>query len=182
MTTRQESIVSFRTLKRASAITRPANSTAYAIGDVIANVTTNAYFLIGQNIANQDSGRVTRRTELTGEISKVVLKSNANQGTKPGIRLFFFAEAVTEVADNEPFAPTDADLESLVCTVDLLSADWLAANPGSGALGNSFCQSLDIAARFKSAGGTLHVVPVLTNTYTPVSGETFTLDVVVTAD
>jgi hypothetical protein len=178
----QESEVGFRTVVKSAAITRPADTTQYAIGDVLAAVTSNDYFVIGTDSERDERGRITRRNRLTGTINAIVMHSSANQSTKPGIRLFIFDRAVTKVADNAAFAPTDAEMLTLICTVDLPADRWLAGNVTSGAGGNSFCQALNVDVPFRCAGGVLHIAAVLLNAYTPISGERFDITLTATPD
>jgi hypothetical protein len=75
-------------LTLSDSITRPANTTAYAAGDVISAVTTNDHYAFDSSKAGQ----------LRGKIEMARMMVLANQSTKPDLELWLFAEDIAEVA------------------------------------------------------------------------------------
>lgn len=177
MGTTHKAIVQFQTVRARDTITRPANATAYADGDVIANADNS--HLVFQNVV--DLGAATR----SGSIPTARITSSANQTQKPELELWLFQSEITASADNAAFAPTDAELADLVGIIDFPASSWRSGNSGAGAAGNSVCEATNLGLVFKLDGNTLHGVLVVRDPgtpYTPVSGETFTVDLLITKD
>lgn len=174
MSQRQESITTFKTVVIRDAITRPANTTAYTAGDVIAEVTTNDHLLFSEVVRkgpNHGSGMITN----------AIIRSSANQGTKLDAELWLFSVDMTEVADNAAFAPTDAELLTLVGVIDFPVASWKAGAATAGAGGNAVCLVENIGIAFRTTEN-LYGVLVARNAYTPVASEIFTVDLVIAQD
>jgi hypothetical protein len=161
-----------------SSITRPANTTQYAAGDVIAAVTTNNHFVF--------SGCL-RTGFNTGFLSGARITSSANQSTKLDAQLFLFSSSqdgtdpITETADNAAWSPTDDELAARIGVVNFPVADWFAGDVTSGAGGNSGCDANNLGVVLRS-NPDIYGVLVARNTYTPVSGEVFTISLLVTRD
>jgi hypothetical protein len=145
-------------------VTRPANTTAYTAGDVVTESTADALEFLG------DEQRIG-----VNIIHSAVCISSANQGTKPDLELWLFDADLTPADDNAAFAPTDAQMRTLVGVIEFPVASFKVGNSGSGADGNVACevQDLDIVFSPKAAGGMLYGVLVVRNAYTPVSAERF---------
>lgn len=169
---RQESITTFYTKELRDSITRPANTTAYTAGDVIAEVTTNDHFVFSDAV---------KAGHNTGMISNARIFSSANQGTKLDAELWLFHTNITEAGDNAAFAPTDAELLTLVGIIDFPVASWKAGNATAGADGNSVCVVENIGIAFRAIQN-LYGVLVARNAYTPVESEVFTIDLVIAQD
>lgn len=165
-------------LKRLSAtIQRPNNTTAYAAGDVLSEVTTNNY--------HQLSGAVKGKGAMSGRIKGASVIGSANQGTKPDLELWIFKDAIAEVADNAAFAPTDAEMLTLLAIIAIPVASFKVGNAGAGADGNiaQFVNQLDIPYRLDSdSDGVLHCQVVVRNAYTPVADEQITVNLDVELD
>jgi len=173
--------VSFRTNTFLSTLTRPSNTTAYAAGDVFANVTTNACFVLGTAWTETSPGddlSVARRNSETksGNIDWLMLVSSENPVTKMVGDLFVFRAQPTLVADNAAFAPTLAELQnSLVGVFPITADDWHSAGA------DSVCPIPNSSRVFKlldiDAGGTgqMYAVFVFRSAYTPASAETLSL-------
>lgn len=167
--------VKFATRRLVSTLTRPANADQYAAGDVVSAT---------------DDGHLTfsgaLETPHTGMISGARVICNANQATKPDLELWLFRSDIGEVADNAAFAPTDAEMETLVGVIAFPTANFLIGNPGSGADGNSVCEAFPLAIPLRLAGTpdakTIYGQLVVRNTYTPVSAEQFTVELYTTLD
>lgn len=165
-------------MKRLTAtIQRPNNTTAYAAGDVISAVTSNDY--------HQLSGAVRGKGAQSGRIKAASVVVNANQGTKPDLELWIFGSSIAEVADNSAFAPTDAEILTLLTIIAFPVASFKVGLSGAGAAGNiaQFQSQLDIPFRLGSGSdGTLHAQLVVRNAYTPIADEQFTVNLDVELD
>lgn len=153
--------------------TRPADTTAYAAGDVIADSTSAATILTFRGCAGND--------DEAGAIHSVLLIDGADQATKLNADLFLFDTAPTSYGnDNAAFTPTDAELQTLVGVISLdgtTAANLKEGDATSGAGGNVLIQQTGLNMPFRCAAGStkLYGVLVARNAYTPVSAETFRL-------
>lgn len=159
-----------------TSITRPNNTTQYAIGDVVATAA-------GDPVIVFDA--VARSAGGAGMIMTAKMVDSANQATPPILALWLFKArplSVNTPADNAAFNPSDADMLNLVGVIDLVTPKIGDATVGAG--GNLVIQSDVIALPFKCAGGddALYGVYVMANTYTPLANEVFTPDVTVLQD
>lgn len=166
-------------------LTRPADTNAYASGDVIATSTSAP---VAQKLllaAAVEGGY--------GLIKSARLLDSANQSTKGLFDIFLFNAAVALDNDNAAFTPTDTEMESLVAIIpmynrnDLLSsadADTpvytdvvYSGDATSGASGNCVFirNNLDLMFKCATDSRDLWWFIVPRNAYTPVSGEVFTL-------
>lgn len=145
----------------AASKTRPANTTAYAAGQVVAESTTAATVWTFANCVRANGG--------TGAILGALLTDTSKQGTTPQFNLWLFSALPTIQNDAVAFAPSAGDLANLVAVVNL--SNWTAANA------NGILQTTEINRPFKcAAGGTsLFGVLVAANAYVPVSGETLSI-------
>lgn len=173
MSGRTEAVVEFQTKILRASMTRPANTTAYTSGDVLAAVTTDAHLTF--------EGAVQPK-KLSGSISTARLFSSANQGTKLEAELWLFHTDITEVGDNEAFAPSDAELLTCIGRIDFSASSWAVGNAGSGASGNAMVEVKNIGLALRGAGQDIYGVLVARNAYTPVSGEVITAELVITQD
>ena len=166
--------VGFRPVFVSDSITRPSNTTAYAAGDAISEVTSNDFFTF--------DGVLPISPERTGTLNTVRLVSSANQSTKLDGELWLFRSTFTETADNSAFAPTDAEVATLVAVVDLPSSFWIVGNAASGASGNAVIEVTNLELPVTGDAGKLYGQLVARNAYTPVSAEVFTCELVVSQD
>lgn len=143
---------------------RPADTTQYAIGDVMAAVTTQLTLpLLGLPL--KTGGAVL--------LQSAVAISSACQTVKPAIDLLLFSADIIDLdADNAPFTPTDAQLLTFVGKVSFPAANWTGGDLSSGAAGNAYAQSAAVGMHIQSDN--VYAVAVAANTYTPVSSEVFT--------
>lgn len=143
---------------------RPADVTAYAVGDVVAAVTTSLTlpFLI------------SRYASEGGIIRSAVMISSAQVATHLDAELFLFSSNITDIdADNATFTPTDAQMETLVGVISFATASWKAGDLTAGAGGNSACVAASV--NIASSHDTLYGVVVARNAYIPVSSEKITV-------
>lgn len=143
---------------------RPADTTQYAVGDVMAAVTTALTLpFLGLN-------------KFTGGgclLQSAVAISSACQATKPAIDLLLFSADITDIdADNATFTPTDAQLLTFVGKVSFAAASWTGGDLTSGTGGNAYAQAASIGMHIKADA--IYGVAVAANTYTPIASEVFT--------
>ena len=144
-------------------VTRPADTTAYAAGDLIANSTT--------------AGSVTPITFTgvgsSGTITKWRLRTNrASAGTGWVARLHLYRSAPTPSnGDNGAWLTNKAAdwIGSLDAVMDMQFTDGAAGN-GTARVGPGITYDLG------SATDTLYALLETRSAYTPASGETFTPD------
>lgn len=138
------------------AITRAANTTQYAINDVMNNGadTTPLAFTLA------------RANDLRGWVVGGLCVSGSNQATLPNIDLLLFSSTFTIAADNAAFAPTYAQMQTYLGKIRF--STWVARGVRSDSDG-----SVEQPFVFIPASGTqiVYGVPVMQNTYTPVSVE-----------
>lgn len=153
---------------RAATITRPADVTAYATGDLLANSTT--------------AGSVTPFIFASGSprnmlASRFFMVSSNDTVTNKNYQLYLFGRSPTvSNGDNGAFAVTKANGMDSICAVFGSSA---AVNSGGGSI-NTFLP-IDGAGTFLTSGsvvllpGTFYGLIKVNAAYTPTSAETFDL-------
>lgn len=140
-------------------IIRPANTVAYASGDVINNdaVTTmlETSHLLG----------------LTTVLSASIVSSNP-AGT-PDFSLFCYSNNFAIALDNAAFDPSDADARGgRLGRIKFAASDW-AAFPS-----NKCCDGKPLAPfNFKQGQLEIYCVLVADSAYTPISGEVITISI-----
>lgn len=181
MGNRNNAVVQYDTRVISASLTRPANTTQYAAGEVISEVTTNNHFTFA-DMANAG--------KLSGQIDRAIITSSADGSgvLLPDLELWLFDTDIAEVADNAAFAPTDAEMLTLVGVIDFPVANWKVGLSG----GNSTCEGdrsggnvLPMAYKCKTVAGPAYNLfgqLVLRNAYTPISGEVFSVRLIVTRD
>lgn len=151
------------------AVTRPADTAQYAVGDAWSDSTTTP------TVPSFTAARIAGGT---GLLTTLTLVCAANQTTKPAFTVLVFDTTYTAIADNAAIALTDAEAARLVAVFNVATTDWKTTNPATGASGNVVAQLAPaFAAAFQCAAGSqsLFVLIRLENTYTPVSAEVLTL-------
>lgn len=145
--------------------TRPSDTTQYAAGDVIAATVQATLPFTG--VPTISGGGAL--------LQSAIISSRGNQSTKLDADLLLFSADISDLdADNAAFTPTDAQLETLVGVINFPTASWKAGDATSGAGGNAFCAVNNIGLVVKQ--DTLYGVLVARNTYTPLSGEIFKIN------
>lgn len=140
-----------------TSITRPANTTAYTIGDVVNgnSATTPIALPVGVN---------------SGEITQVVLETNNETVTLGTFRIHFFSGSFTIAADNAIFATLHANRAVYCGFVDLPILALDAAGAGAA-------QTKDDDLRIPFEGSTIYAVIVALGAYVPASAQVFHLTV-----
>lgn len=168
-----------------TAITRPDNTTAYASGDIIADVTTNNHFAFGDNAAtpSDDADLLLYAKQARSVVlNQVVLHSSANQATKPEGELWLFDTDIAEVGDNAAFAPSDTEMLTRVAVVDIASWRWKVGTSTSGTGGNAAAEINNLDIPLYIPKGKLWGVYVFRGAYTPIASEVWTLRLGLTRD
>lgn len=149
--------------------TRPADTTAYAAGDVVADSTSAPTIMRFKGAAR---GKATPSI-----IQHAVLVDSASVATKPDLELWLFDTTITMDNDNAAFTPTDAELLTLVGVIDFATGDFKVGDATVGAGGNSICEASNLGLPFNTTkdDNDLFGVLVVRNAYVPVSGEVFTV-------
>lgn len=149
-------------------VTRPANTTAYAAGDVVGDGTEIVF-----------SNAVTK-AGAAGYILGASIDRTGNETTEPDLELWIFTAAPADKADNAAFAPTDAEIQTVVGVVSFATDSWYDGTAGTGgttfAMGTILSGSdLAVPPLFEAASGDkdLYGVMVVRNAYTPISAEVF---------
>jgi hypothetical protein len=137
--------------KATSSITRPANTTTYAAGEVVSN-------------ADGDRHTFTGLPAFTGQgylIEAGLVVHSVVQTTPPDLELWLFSADVAAVADNAAFAPTDAEILTLIGIITFATASFKKGTVNMACVQNN----LGISA----VGDTLYGVLVVRNAYVPPS-------------
>jgi hypothetical protein len=147
-------------------ITRPANTTAYATGDVING--NGATTPIQLNLQEDVSEPWVLLTHL--------ISSNAS--STPSIDVYFFSDSFTIASDNAAFDPTDDQMKNyFLGKVSHTSWTALTSNKLSSAKPEA---PIEIKAGSVADGSYVYVVLVAAGAYTPASGEVITIKADVT--
>jgi len=159
---------------RSASKTRPANTTTYTAGDVIAEATSGATGLTFTDAVRQPGG--------SGLINKVQIVDSAYVAATLQAELWLFSATVTADQDNAVFTPTDAELATLVAVITVNTAFVGDATAGVG--GNVSLTSGNVNTVMKCApdSTTLYGVLVARNAYVPISGEIFTVQLFISQD
>ena len=158
----------------ATAKTRPANTTAYTVGDVINESTT-----VGTGWVFDD---VVRKIGGSGTIKRVYINDSAFVATNLSAELFLFDTIVGVDNDNATNTITDAEMLTCVAVVPVSTSRPATITAGAG--GNALLESaaVDIPFRCTGSSTTLFGVLIAKNAYVPVSGEIFTIRLLIKQD
>ena len=150
-----------------AAYTRPANTTTYAAGDVLADATSGAVILTLPNMARAAGGG--------GIVIGATLIDSSVQSLKPDIDLHLFDTSITMQNDNEAWAASDADRLREIGVLSFRGGDFKA-----GTLNGSI-QAWPLGVPYVCASGstTLYGVAVVRNAYIPTSAEVFTFNLLI---
>lgn len=144
-------------------ITRPADTTAYAVNDALSDSTTSptsgGFTLV--NIARKSGGSVL--------ITDMMIASSADPATTLQGEVFLFNQAVTNINDNAAFAVSDTEIKTCVGRVGFALEDV-------GNNGFYHAQNLNILATCSGSDDLRFLIRVK-NAYTPASGEVITVTV-----
>jgi hypothetical protein len=150
----------------ADVFTRSANTTTYAAGQVVADSTT---------AATLRKFRITRDEGGFATVQAAILMVGANQTLKPDVQLWLFDTAPAIQNDAAAFAPSLAEMKTLIGVISFPVGSFVVANAASGASGNVMCnpQGLLIPMSGAKGDGNAYGVMVVRNAYVPTSGETW---------
>lgn len=146
-------------------ITRPGDTNAYAVGDVIG--TTASQIITFTGVARSVAGK--------GMISTALLLDSANQAVQLIAELWLFSAAPAAQVDNAAFALTDLEMANLLGIIPLSIAS--VGNTSAAAAGNAAMQSSVATMAFvcSAAVADLYGILVVRNAYVPVANEVFTV-------
>lgn len=147
-----------------AAYTRPADTTAYAAGDVVANSTSAATILTFSNMA--------RALGLGGVIQNAALIMSTAAATKLSAELFLFDTAPTMQNDNAAFAPSDSELDKCL---GVIVFDGTSTSNGARTTGNGCAivtGAISLSYQCAATAKDLYGVLVARNAYTPGNAET----------
>jgi hypothetical protein len=150
-----------------AANTRPADTNAYAAGDVLCNSTSAPLPITFANCV--------RANGATGYIHGALAVIGANQATKAQFELWLFHTAPVVDNDNAAWTPTSTEESNLVAILDF-TATPKVGDATAGAGGNCVYEIASAGRFFKAAAASRNLsgVVVMRNAYTPVSGEVWT--------
>lgn len=141
-------------------MTRPADTNIYAAGDQVSNSTTAPTIITFANAARVSGG--------TGVIVGATITDSVLGSPLPDLELWLFDTTATPNNDNAAFAPTDGVANTVVAVIHLSATYAGTVNVilDSGALSIPFVTV---------AGTSLFGMLVVRNSYTPASGEVFSV-------
>ena len=148
--------------KSNTSFTRPANTTAYATGDVITDSTSASTILEFTNAGDQNSQFI--------ELSNVVLTTSKSAGA-PGLNLWLFDTEPAVPNDNAAMTLTDAENNTVVAVIPL-------SNKYTATL-NGIVNGGDLTTMVRlGASESLYGILVATGAYTPISEEVFDITII----
>lgn len=138
-------------------VTRPADTTAYGVGDAISD-STSAPASGGFTLTN-----AARKSGGSGIITDVCVMTSADPSTRLCGEIFVFDQSVTNVNDNAAFAVSDSEIKNCVAVIPFSMFD-------AGNNGMSHMQGLNIMFTC-SGSANLRFLLRTRNAYTPASAE-----------
>lgn len=150
--------------------TRPADTNVYAAGDVIADATSG-----GVSVLTFTS--VARATGGSGYIMGGVLISSASPATHLDAELWLFDTAIAAGNDNAAFAPTDAEMKTLIGVMEFAVGKVKVGLASGNDMWHGRKNGEPWTPEFFTTVGSanLHGYLVVRNAYTPISAEVFTV-------
>lgn len=138
-------------------VTRPADTTAYAVGDAISD-STSAPTSGGFTLSN-----AARKSGGSGIITDICVMTSADPATRLAGEIFVFDQSVTNINDNSAFAVSDSEIKNCVAVIPFALFD--AGN-------NGMCHAQGLNILFTCSGSAnLRFLLRTRNAYTPASGE-----------
>lgn len=172
----EDAIIRFKTYTISDTIVRPANTTAYASGDAVSDVTTND----PHTFTIPDKALITPGP-VTGAIDSLIILTD-KASAAPTLELYLFATTITETADNAAWSLSDTDMLNLIGIIDIASTDWkdgaACAVASKSNTGIAFTLKNDGASTPYAIIGQL----VTRAVYTPASDEEITIKLVLSLD
>lgn len=120
-------------------LTRPANTTAYAAGDEVADTGGSVITLTG----------MARFSGGSGIIQSVLIAVSSNWATKPSLELWLYDTTNAPATDNSAFDPTDGENDTLVAVIPVSTT---YVGDATASTGNFAMSSGIIGIPFKCSG------------------------------
>lgn len=159
-----------KTLTTSTVYIRPADSTQYTAGDVVADSTSDPHALEFIGAVRVPGGG--------GIIQSAILIDSTAEATKPDLELYLFNHRPAMQADNAAWAPTDREMEDCLGVISFPLSYFKTA--GANGIIQPTNPSLGFACDANATS--LYGVLVARNAYTPVSGEKFVIRLFVLQD
>jgi hypothetical protein len=141
-----------------ASFTRPADTTAYASGDLMANSTTAG------SVVPMTFSRVTRGSGSSAQIRRVRISKTGTSVTNASVRLHLYTTSSITAANGDNGAWSTSAAASYVGSVDITIDKAMT----DGAAGNATCE-------FNVASLSLYGLLEARGAYTPASAEVFTV-------
>lgn len=142
---------------------RPADTTAYASGDAIADGTSAALVMTFTQCVPENG----RGAKITGAL---LFKDDASV-TNCDIDLVLFNASPTAFEDNAAYDPSDAEIQTIRGVISFVNGDAVVG--ANNAMWHK--TNLDIVVKAAAGTQTLYGALVARGAYTPASAETFTV-------
>lgn len=148
-----------------STITRPANTTVYAAGDVIGDVSGS--LMPFKNMLG--STNVTKANGTGFKVTEVILRTTDTGMAGKKVRVHFYKDSVAAIADNAPFVFDDANITKRKRYIDLVfgvgSTSKLAVNDWNEFIINPVNRSIypvleNVDGHTPSANGTVFYIEI----------------------
>lgn len=152
-----------------ASFTRPADTTAYGIGDVVCNSTSSPTVMTFSSVARANGG--------SGRIVGASLVLGSNPTTKPTYDLMLFDTAPAIDNDNALFTPTDAEMLKCVARIPF-AVPTVGDATGTGTNCVYFASVLEPYI-CDPAASALYGVLVARNAVTPSSADTYNVRLIV---
>lgn len=137
-------------------LTRPADTTAYAVGDAITETVATPYIILVPNLARVENSFLTRAFLTTNRAAHV-----------ESLRMFFFSSAPTVPADNAAFAMTTEPQGYIDFTT--------FATAGAGSTIACAESTFTVPMTLDMNRGTLWGVLTASSIFTPAASQTFNI-------
>lgn len=161
-------------VSRSALFARPNDTTTYTAGDVVADSTGVATYMVFKDVVPAIGA--------SGCIQQANIAISANVAAlQPDLQLYLYYDPPTMQADNAAFAASVAQTQSLAACIAFPVASMVVTNAGSGASGNIICNAQGLVIPINCSRSTnLYGHLVVRNAYLPVAITTFfiRLDVV----
>ena len=153
----------YKLVKVSANFTRPADTTAYAVGDAVTNSTSSP------TVFQLDLGALGAVAGQGIEIRKLAVVSSAKQATLPLFNVYLNNATFTATNDNAALDIPDATMEQ--------GGSWFACDVQNFTASNSRVAYVNIASPMVLAAADTKLYGIIqaANAYTPVSGEKFTI-------
>lgn len=143
-------------------ITRPADTTTYAAGEVIGTAATHLITLTADQLYEASKGW----------IHKAEVISTASPALLADLELWLLKKPIAAQADNSAFAITDAETAEVIAAIELGNSRVGLASGNTVYESDSLLYGFQLPAFVKN----ITAVLVVRNAYVPISAEVFTVN------